>query len=63
MIDIIDFSEKDFGAMCEWLKNVIISSRYMILGADTFREIKIKTVAMLRNMLIPDGVRMWPRRP
>lgn len=42
MIDIIDFSEKDAGAMYGWLKNVIISSRYIIPGADAFREIKIK---------------------
>ena len=56
MLDIIDFSEKDAGAMYEWLKNATISSRYITPGVDTFREIKIKTIAMLRKMLDPDGV-------
>ena len=56
MLDIIDFSEKDAGAMYEWLKNVIISSRYITPGVDTFLEIRIKTIAMLRKMLGRDGI-------
>ena len=56
MFDILEFSEQDAGAMYEWLKNVIISSRYITPGKDTFREIQIKTVAMLRKMLDPDSI-------
>ena len=56
MLDLTDLSEKDAGAMYEWLKNIIISSRYITPGVDTFREIKVKTVAMLRKMLDLDGI-------
>ena len=42
--------------MYEWLKDNIISCRYIIPGRDTFRDIKFKTVAMMRKMLDPDGV-------
>ena len=55
MYDILARSGSDAGAMYEWPKKVIISSRYILPGKDTFREIKIKTAAMLRKMLDPDG--------
>ena len=56
MYDIKMFADRDPGAMYEWLKNAIISCRYIVPGQDTFREIKLKTIAMLRKMLDPDGV-------
>ena len=56
MFDIIDLSEQDAGTMYEWLKNIIISSRYITPGEDTFREIEIKTIAMLRKMFEPDSI-------
>ena len=56
MYEFIDLSEQDAGAMYEWLKNLIISCRYITPGEDTFREIKIKTIAMLRKMLDPDSI-------
>ena len=56
MYDIKNLADRDLGAMYEWLKNAIISCRYIVPGKDTFREIKLKTIAMLRKMLDPDGV-------
>ena len=56
MYDILTLSDADARAMYEWLKNVIISSRYITPGKDTLCEIKIKTIAMLRKMLDPDSV-------
>ena len=35
---------------------VIISCRFIVPGHDTFREIKLKTIAMLWKMLDSDGV-------
>ena len=43
MYDTKNPSDRDAGAMYEWLKNVIISCRYIKPGSDTFREIKIET--------------------
>ena len=37
-------------------EDVIISCRFIVPGHDTFREIKLKTIAMPRKMLDPDGV-------
>ena len=56
MYDILALSGSSAGAMYEWLKNFIISSRYITPGKDAFREAKIKTIAMLRKMLDPNGV-------
>ena len=56
MYDINSIAERDIGALYEWLKNVIISCRFIVPGQDSFREIKLKTIAMLRKMLDPDGV-------
>ena len=56
MYDIKELSDGDVGAMYEWLKNVIISCRYIKPGEDTFRGIEIKIIAMLRKMLDPGGV-------
>ena len=56
MSDINSLLGCDPGALYEWLKNAIISCRYIVPGHDTLREIKLKTIAMLRKMLDPDGV-------
>ena len=56
MYDIKILAGRDPGAMYEWLKNIIISCSYIKPGHDTFRDIKIKTIAMLRKMLDPEGV-------
>ena len=56
MLNISEIATRDLGVMYEWLKDNIISCRYIIPGHDTFRDIKLKTVAMLRKMPDPDGV-------
>ena len=56
MYDVNSIVERDIGALYEWLKNVIVSCRFIVPGQDSFREIKPKTIAMLRKMLDPDGV-------
>ena len=56
MNDIFKITECDPGALYEWLKNSIISCRYTVPVSDTQREIKLKTIVMLRKMLDPDGV-------
>ena len=56
MYNVSKIAERDLGAMYEWLKGIIISCRYILPGQDSFRDIKLKTVAMLRKMLDPDGV-------
>ena len=56
MLNISEIATRDLGVMYEWLKDNITSCRYIIPGHDTFRGIKLKTVAMLRKMLDPDGV-------
>ena len=56
MHNISEIATQDIGVMYEWLKDNIISCRYIIPGHDTFRDIKLKTVAMMRKMLDPDGV-------
>ena len=56
MHTIREIAKQDIGMIYEWVKNNIISCRYIIPGHDTFRDIKLKTVAMMRKMLDPDGV-------
>ena len=56
MYNVKSIADRDLGALYEWLKNVIISCRFIVPGNDSFREIKLKTIAMLRKMLAPDGV-------
>ena len=56
MYDVNKIAERDIGTLCEWLKNVIISCRFILPGRDSFRDIKLKTIAMLRKMLDPDRV-------
>ena len=56
MYNVNEIAKRDVGAMYEWLKDIIISCRYILPGQDSFRDIKLKTVAMLRKMLDPDGV-------
>ena len=38
------------------MKDIIISCRYIIPGRDTFKDVKYKTIAMMRKMLDPDGI-------
>ena len=56
MYNVSKIAERDLGAMYEWLKDIIISCRFTLLGQDSFRGIKLKTIAMPRKMLDPDGV-------
>ena len=56
MYDIQSLADRDLGALYEWLMSVTISCRYVVPGKGTFRETKLKTIAVLRKMLDPDGV-------
>ena len=56
MYNISEVAKRDLGAMYGWLKDIIISCRSILPGQDSFRDIKLKTVAMLRKMLGPDGI-------
>ena len=56
MYNVSEIAKRDLGAMYEWLKDNIVSCRYILPGQDSFRDIKLKTVGMLRKMLGPDGI-------
>ena len=56
MYNVSKIAERDLGTLYEWLKNIIISCRLILPGQDSLRGIRLKTIAMLRKMLDPDGV-------
>ena len=57
LMNIINaLAKTDIGLAYEWLKDIIISCRYIIPGRDTFKDVKYKTIAMMRKMLDPDGI-------
>ena len=57
MYNVSEIAKRDLGAMYEWLKDIIISCRYILPGQGSFRDIKLKTVAMLRKIVDPGGIR------